>query len=147
MPFLAIPTDPGLANLKNNLAYTLQIQSIPTLIVLRRKDAYFVTDNARNEISQLKSLDHGLELIKSWRAKEAVPIDQAEMTRDKPKGPMDALFKIVIAILKNPVYIFAMLFAWKMYVKPLIFPERAAEEAESETLAGQQQEDGTGTEF
>lgn len=118
MPWLAIAAELGSAELKNRLAQRLQISSIPTLVVLDAKTGKFITNNARNEVTEAAKDDaKGAELVKSWKEMEAVPLDEADFSQ--PAGEKTIIGTILswaFFILKNPVYIFACLYIYKVYI-------------------------------
>jgi len=121
MPWLAIPTD-GTA-VKNELATTFQLSSIPTTLVLDCKTGNYITDDARDTVAKIASgtKEEGLALVKTWKEMEGVPIDEAAEKRkgEQPKqNPVMALF---LYIAKNPMYIFGMLYIYK-YLKKTYFP-------------------------
>lgn len=75
MPWLAIPTDRGAAQLKNGLAQTFGIQGIPTLIVLEAATGRFVTADARTDVQHGSANPKGV--IQKWSAIESKPVSEA----------------------------------------------------------------------
>mmetsp|Transcript_29500 Transcript_29500/g.81081 ORF Transcript_29500/g.81081 Transcript_29500/m.81081 type:complete len:247 (+) Transcript_29500:82-822(+) len=120
MPWLSLPVE-GTANIKNKLAQTMQIRGIPALIVLDAKTGFFLTDQAREQVTQaMKASDKKAgaeELIETTWKKEttAVPLDQAKFEGGSggPKGVMS----IVMALLKNPAAIFAIMYFVKWFMR------------------------------
>merc|ERR1712137_49480 len=103
MPWLAIPSDTGAAGIKNRLAQTLKISGIPTLIVLDAKTGDFVTDGARNEVSGgAESKEKSQELVKTWKEKESVPLNEAALGGQQPT--QNPIVRLIFTVLKNPMY-------------------------------------------
>jgi nucleoredoxin len=120
MPWLSLPegTAGATSQIKNNLAQKLQIRGIPTLIVLDVKTGKFVTANARDDVSKVAGdNDKGLETIAAWKAVEPVPIEEANFNQGG--GGPGGIMGIIFYILKNPIYIFGMLYFWKKLVRYL----------------------------
>ena len=118
MPWLAIPTDIGAAQLKNRLAQQLNISSIPTLVVLECKTGKFVSDNARNHVMNIAGDDEkAVAVVKAWKAIEPVNLEDAVSTREEPRTLAGSIMTWFMFILKNPVYIFGLLYLYKTYVK------------------------------
>jgi nucleoredoxin len=92
MPWLAIPTDTGAAQIKANLAQALSVTGIPALFVLDVKTGNLVSSDARNEVSAVgDDKTKGRELIASWKEKETVPLDEiraAQSSQEKGIGGM-----------------------------------------------------------
>jgi nucleoredoxin len=121
MPWLAIATD-GTA-VKNELAKTFQISGIPTSLVLDCKTGAYITDDARNTVTEIASgtKEQGLALIKKWKEMESVPLDQAAEKRKGGQPAQNPALRAVMYILKNPMYIFGMIYIYK-YVMRTYFP-------------------------
>jgi len=121
MPWLSLPID-GAAPIKNKLAQTMQIRGIPALVVLNAKTGHFVTDQAREQVTaSLKSKSGKKEamtqLLHTWHVEtEAVPLDQAKFNGGAGAGPQ-GLWAIVMALLKNPAAIFALLYFVKWFMR------------------------------
>jgi nucleoredoxin len=111
MPWLAIPSDEGAASIKNGLAEKLKITGIPTLVVLD-KTGKFVTDQARGFVTAVAAdKTKSMELCTEWKEAPAVPLDQAALGQ---APAMTFGFKgIIMAILKNPMYIFGTIYILK----------------------------------
>jgi nucleoredoxin len=118
MPFVALPSQ-STAAIKNSLAQKLQIQGIPTLIILDAKTGNFITDSARNEVTRVgDDKEKGKELIASWKAKESVPIEEAAAHRQLQQGP-GGIMGIIFWFLKNPVYIFGALYLLRKLMRKI----------------------------
>ena len=114
MPWLSLPEGSGpTAAIKNNLAQKLQIQGIPTLIVLEVKTGKFVTASARDDVTK----SQGLDTIEAWKAVEPVPIEEANLAQQG--GGPSGLMGIIFYILKNPIYIFGILYFYKRFLRYL----------------------------
>ena len=72
--------------IKQDLAVTLNIQGLPTLVVMDVKSGKFVTDNARNEVDRAGDSAKCLDLIKKWKETEAVPIEEANFSSSGQGG-------------------------------------------------------------
>lgn len=139
MPWLAIPAK-GTADIKNTLAQSLKIQGIPSLVVLDAKTGLFVTDGAREEVTRVADdAAAAAKVLASWREKEAVPLDQAVSTSGGQQNPIMAL---IFMILKNPIYIFGLLYMYKYAMKRLAEFSKDGDDSpmEPEAPAGQDQE-------
>ncbi|KAG7372456.1 thioredoxin-like protein [Nitzschia inconspicua] len=133
MPWLAIPTQQGSAEIKNNLAQILGIQGIPTLVVLDAKTGEFITGDARGHVE-----DAGGDAAKAkaaidmWKAMDRKPLSEA--TKHMPGMGGNPLMKIVMFFAKNPVYIFALMYFYKYLTKqmkiwyPDAYPAEAVED-------------------
>jgi nucleoredoxin len=121
MPWLAVPTDG--TTVKNELAQTFQISGIPTSLVLDCKTGTYITDDARDTVTEVAggTKDQGLALINKWKAMESVPIDQAAEKRKGDQPTQNLALRAVMYILKNPMYIFGMIYIYK-YVMRTYFP-------------------------
>ena len=83
MPWLSLPFE-GSNEVKQALSKAFQVQGIPHLVVLDAKTGYFVAYDAKSAIGSIKDdVTKGNELIADWKRKEAVPIDQAQVTEKK----------------------------------------------------------------
>lgn len=116
MPWLAIPTDSGAAKLKSELASKLQIRGIPALIVLDAKSGLFVTAETREQIQKLKMTDATAvkALVDSWKNTERLTLEEGAK---KSTGGENLLKQLLFAILKNPMYIFGLLYFAKMAMR------------------------------
>lgn len=118
MPWLALPSDEGAAAIKNSLAEKLKITGIPSLIVLD-KAGNFVTDQARTPVTAAAAdKTKCMDLCKEWKQVEPVPLDQAKL------GSSNSLFAggfmgIVMTVLKNPMYIFGMIYIVKWVMRKI----------------------------
>ena len=118
MPWLAIPTDAEAAKIKTELARRFNLSGIPTLIVLDAKTGLFVTSQARQQVCDLgeaPSKDVARKLVDAWIAQDKVPIDQAHLL----DPPMNMFMQVLMAVLKNPMYMFAMLYFFKMVMRQI----------------------------
>lgn len=113
MPWLALPSDQ--VDVKRSLATQLKVSGIPTLIVLDAKKGFFISDNARYDVSvAADSETKMLELIETWKSTEAVSLDQAVSTLNKrPPGA----FGILSFLIKNPLLIYGVYYLIKQGMK------------------------------
>jgi len=80
MPWKSIPPMES-AHIKQKLADRLKISGIPTLVVLDAKTGHFVSDWAKDEVVVAGSSDEKCaEVIKQWKEKESVPIEEAKLS-------------------------------------------------------------------
>ena len=120
MPWLSLPegTAGSSSQIKNSLAQKLQIQGIPTLIVLDVKTGKFVTASARDDVTKASgSPEKGLETIATWKSVEPVPIEEANLSAGG--GGPTGIMAVIFYILKNPIYIFGLLYFYKRFLKYL----------------------------
>jgi nucleoredoxin len=129
MPWLAIPTDAKAAQVKTNLANKFRLTGIPTLIVLDAKSGLFVTSQARQQVHDLGTSvgdkDVARKLVQQWIAQDKVPIDQAHLL----EPPQNILVQILLAVMKNPMYMFGLLYLFKMVMRYV----KGTESAETDT--------------
>ena len=78
MPWLALPSDPGTAGIKNKLAQLFEITGIPTSIVLQVPSGQFVTDGVRDPVVRAAdNKEQALKLVDSWKSMPSVPLEDA----------------------------------------------------------------------
>jgi nucleoredoxin len=117
MPWLAIPSEDGSAAVKNNLAQTLGIQGIPTLVVIDAKTGEFVTANARADVEAAKGDPAKAKAaIESWKNMERKPLEDAKAQLAGPESP---ILKFLLFFAKNPIYIFGLMYFYKFLVKTI----------------------------
>ncbi|CAB9526538.1 Probable nucleoredoxin 1 [Seminavis robusta] len=127
------------ANIKNVLAKRMQIKGIPTLIVLDVKTGKFVTSGARDDVTGASgNAEQGTAVIEQWKATEAVPIEEADMSAG---GGPSGIMAVVFYILKNPIYIFGLLYFWKQFMKYIGKDDAGASAIEDDTPAAPLQHD------
>ena len=124
MPWLAIPAE-GTSDIKNHLAQQLVITGIPTLIVLN-KEGKFLSNTGREEVTKVgDSVAEANKLIAMYKEKEALPLDQVKAAT---AAQSNFILSIVMMILKNPMYIFGMLYFFKFAMRKLSEYGRDGEE-------------------
>jgi nucleoredoxin len=118
MPWLAIPFQQGSAKIKNNLAQTLGIQGIPTLVVLDAKTGEFITAEARRHVDDARG-DAGKAkaTIDMWKQMDRKPLSEATLHMQGMGG--NPIMKFFMFFAKNPVYIFALLYFYKFLTKQM----------------------------
>ncbi|GKZ00387.1 hypothetical protein MPSEU_000991700 [Mayamaea pseudoterrestris] len=127
MPWLAVPTDAEAAKLKGELATKIRLMGIPTLVILDAKTGHFITNQARQQVYDARvstTKDDAQKVVDVWLAQERVPLDQAHLVAAEP--PMNFFMQVIMAFLKNPMYMFGMLYFFKMamrYYKGSALPE------------------------
>jgi hypothetical protein len=122
MPWLSLTNEQGSAAIKSNLATIFNITSIPTTLVLNAQTGNFITDDARNTVSSAfgsngGTKEEGLELIKTWKGMVSVPLEEAAKQRSVAGVQGNILVQIVMFFAKNPVYIFGLLYFFKLFRK------------------------------
>jgi hypothetical protein len=112
MPWCTLPPEKS-AHIKQALADKIKISGIPTLVALDSK-GNFITDTARNEVMAANGDEEKSKaLIEKWKATEAVPIEEAQLSGTGPGG---MLSKVFMYFMRNPMYIVGMIFmAKKLY--------------------------------
>ena len=127
MPWLAVPIDQP--QIKQKLAETLKTQGIPSLVILDAKTGFYVTNNARNEVASTGGGDNeekGKDIISSWKATEAVPIELASFG-----GGGFSWSSIFWYVARNPAFIFLVVFIFKKifrYVAALTQKDSASQQ-------------------
>jgi nucleoredoxin len=123
MPWLAIPTDAASAAMKQTLSTKLGgIRGIPTLIVLHVATGHFVTDDARGPIQQAvvggntkDAADAAIQaVVDQWRSIPTVTLEERAAVVGVFKMP--TIRSLVVAVLKNPMYLFGMLYLFKKFM-------------------------------
>ena len=119
MPWVAHPIDKASALLKQEFANKVRIKGIPTLIVLETKTGNFITDVARDQVTnamQGKTSRTSSDLIENWKQTEAVSLDEAQLMLTGGRGPMTVMGFFAL-LLKNPMYVIALVyFAKKLFL-------------------------------
>ena len=118
MPWLALPhNDEASAPYRSQLAAGLRIQGIPALIVLDVATGLLVTNDARSDVSgRPSSSTPPGDVLARWRQIPPVPWEQG---LQQPNDLLSLLKRMVMHVLKNPVYIFAMLYFFKRATRAL----------------------------
>lgn len=133
MPWLAIPLQPGSADIKNNLAQTLGIQGLPTLVVLDAKTGEFITADARGHVEDAGGdADKAKLAIDMWKAMPRNPLSDASKLMPAMGG--NPIMKIIMFFAKNPVYVFGLMYLYKYLTKQMKiwYPEAYPPEAPAE---------------
>jgi hypothetical protein len=122
MPWLSLTCEEGSAAIKTNLATIFNITGIPTTLVLNVETGNFITDDARSTVSSAfagngGTKEQGLELIKTWKGMVSVPLDEAAKQRSVAGVRGNILVQIVMFFSKNPLYIFGLLYFFKLFRK------------------------------
>ena len=108
MPWLSLSTDADSASIKQKLAQMFQIRGIPSLIAIDAKSGRYITNDARSDVMSAGGDDaKQKEVIQKWKSIEAVPIEEADLSSGAGQGGIGA---IVTFLLRNPVYIFGLLY-------------------------------------
>lgn len=121
MPWKSLPAD-GTASIKNRLAQACHITGIPALIVLDRKTGDFITDAGRDDVGGWKeqgARDAAVQVVEKWKSAESVPLSEAKFSG----GASGGLMGMVMTILKNPAFIFGMIYIFKvrnMYARLIV---------------------------
>lgn len=115
MPWLAVP--PAATEIRSKLASALQIQGIPTLVVLDAATGQFVSNDARAEVQRAAgSAAKAKEVIATWKATPPVPFEEG---LQQPNDPVSLLKRFVTMLLRNPLYMFALLYFGKKALRAL----------------------------
>jgi nucleoredoxin len=107
MPWLAVPPDQR--SVKENMAQKLKIRGIPALVVLDARTGFFVTSNARNDVSSAAGdARRGAEVIASWKTKESIPLDLAMLGTEQNSFTLSAILGY---FMRNPLFIVLLIYA------------------------------------
>ena len=135
MPWLAIPAEEGSAKIKNELATSLGIQGIPTLVMLDAKTGEFITADARKQVEDAGGDETKAKLaINSWKSMPRKPLAEASVSM--PGMDSNPIMKVIMFFARNPVYIFALMYFYKYLTKqmkvwyPEAYPDEVADEDE-----------------
>lgn len=85
------------------LATRLHIQGIPAVVILDAGTGKFVTDHARDEIAAAADAEARRALVRSWLAREAVPMEEAAF--DTGTRPAMKAFQY---LLRRPIMLFGV---------------------------------------
>ena len=120
MPWLAIPTDAKAAAIKSSLSKRLSIRGIPSLIVVQVHTGLFVTDKAREQIQKVSGTtapnnNNAVQtVVEYWKTTPAMTLEEG----GRQAAAFDfSLRGMVMAILKNPMYIFGLLYMFKWVMR------------------------------
>ncbi len=117
MPWLSIPTEDGSAAIKNNLSQQLGIQGIPTLVVLDANTGEFISSTGREEVTRVGSdKAASKDLIAMWKGMERRPFSEAAQLVGGG-ATRNPLMMIAMFFAKNPMAVFALMYAWKYFKK------------------------------
>lgn len=135
MPWLAIPIEQGSAEIKNNLAQTLGIQGIPTVVVLDAKTGEFITADARGQVEGAGGhVVKAKQVIDTWKNMDRKPLSEA--TLHMPGTAENPIMRIITFFAKNPIYIFGLMYFYRFLTRqmkewyPDAYPDAAAVEDE-----------------
>lgn len=82
MPWISLPEDDKQTQAK--LSKTFEVNGIPHLLVLDARTGHFVTHNAKGEVANVAGdAEKGNALIRSWKAMESVPVNDAVFAEKK----------------------------------------------------------------
>jgi len=108
MPWLSLPNDAGSATIKQKLAQMLHVRGIPSLIAIDAKSGKYITSDARSDVMAAGRDDaKQKEIVQKWKSIEAVPIEEADFSSGAGPAGVGA---IVAFLLRNPIYIFGILY-------------------------------------
>ena len=115
MPWMAIPNDAASVKIKNELSTRLSIRGIPSLIVVQVSTGLFVTSKAREQIQNLAPSKFDKKAVETvveyWKAQPAVTLEEGAAADNAFQMP--TFYGLVMALLKNPIYIFGLLYMFK----------------------------------
>jgi len=113
MPWLALPNDATASQIKAKLVSDLHIQGIPSLVVLDVATGQFVTDAARGHVQSVAngSAEQKQQVINAWKSTTPVSFEEGLAASN---DMLSLLKRAVMAVLKNPVYMFGMLYMVKV---------------------------------
>lgn len=124
MPWLSLPFK-GTELLKQNLSRKFEVQGIPHLVVLDAKTAHFVTYDAKTAVELVgDNVTKGNDLIASWKAMKAVPIEQAKLSEKR------SIFRSIVSyFLRYPMFVVALVFFVKKAMENVkeILPDETIE--------------------
>mmetsp|Transcript_20193 Transcript_20193/g.58402 ORF Transcript_20193/g.58402 Transcript_20193/m.58402 type:complete len:210 (-) Transcript_20193:61-690(-) len=127
MPWAALPYGAESAEIQQKLTSALQVKGIPSLIVMDATGK-FVTDGARDEVMAAGNGAQMAEVVEAWKKREAVPIEEAKFGQGEQSFGVGS---IVSFFLKNPLYIFGMLYFFNRIMEHL---KKLGEEDEEKEL-------------
>jgi nucleoredoxin len=120
MPWLALPNDEEGSKYKAELATKLRVQGIPTLIVLDVKTGLFISADARSQVQTAAgNTAKSQQVIAAWKATIPVAIEEGLAAAGGGSGLTAILKQIVMAVLKNPMYIFGTIYLVKWLMRKM----------------------------
>jgi len=104
MPWMSLPE--GDKQTQAKLSKTFEVNGIPHLLVLDARTGHFVTHNAKGEVANVAGdAEKGNALIRSWKAMESVPVNDAVFAEKK-----FSIRTVVAFVLKHPMFIVALIY-------------------------------------
>jgi len=120
MPWASLPppSDKEGSAVKKSLSESLKVSGIPSLVVLNAKTGYFITDNAKHEISNLgkELINTGSALIASWKKIVAVDVKEGVSSNEAQGG---TIANIVSLGLRNPLYLLGLYYIMREFFQYL----------------------------
>jgi nucleoredoxin len=123
MPWLAVPLlDHDGYKIRTKLAKdTFAIKGIPTLIVLDATTGLFVTADARNQIMATAALEsdavYQKVVVEQWLHGPRLTLEQAVAAPGYVWQAFSLIFKGLVALLTNPMYIFGTVYLVRWAVR------------------------------
>ena len=125
MPWVAQPVDAESAVKKSEMAQALKVTRIPVLVVMDVKTGKFVSDSARTDVATAGTdKEKQAQVVAGWREIQPVPLEEANLTGGV--GPM-TIGSFFYTLLKNPVFIFALMYGIKKLLKILAAKNKAVQ--------------------
>lgn len=121
-------TDNSCFFLHADLAALCQVRGIPCGIVLNTQ-GLFITNKGREDIQQKRS-----GCLNEWRQCQPLPIAEG-IAQANETGPGGMVWKMVMGLFKNPIYIFGMLYLLKWFARKFAGDTPAVEGTEGEPLS------------
>mmetsp|Transcript_9256 Transcript_9256/g.22716 ORF Transcript_9256/g.22716 Transcript_9256/m.22716 type:complete len:246 (-) Transcript_9256:130-867(-) len=114
MPWLSMPMA-NAAEIKNKLAQTLHVTSIPSLAVIDLKTGELISGGeARDDVMAAGGdKDKVAATIAKWKAAERHPMEAASKLMNVGAAARNPLFGFLSFLAKNPMFIFGLLYVYK----------------------------------
>lgn len=122
MPWLAIPTVEGSAQIKTKLAELLGVRGIPAVAIIDTKTGEFISGGEARDAVMAAGGDKEkvTATIANWKASQRHPMSDAPRLMDAGAGSQSFIGKFLSFMAKNPMYIFGLIYLYKWLQKKMI---------------------------
>jgi nucleoredoxin len=121
MPWLAIPSKEGSAQIKTKLAESLGVSGIPALAVIDTKTGEFISGGeARDAVMDAGGdMKEVIATIAKWKVAKRHPMWDAPRMMDKGANSRSFIGKVLSFMARNPMIIFGLIYLYKWVQKQM----------------------------
>jgi len=122
MPWLAIPSVTGSAEIKQNLSETLGVTTIPSLAIIDATTGEFVIGGeARDDVvASSEDPEKVKAVLEKWKGMERKPFSEAPALMDMGMGSQNHFFRFLSFLAKNPMIIFGLIYFYQWMQRKMI---------------------------